>query len=209
MEVHEGRVVVKGRAAIDTRAPFRSVKEAVQLFGEKVLAGEVYANKLKEFGARASEERRVVSRSGAATAELEEMKLSLEAAREEAKSMANHLNYLREELHRTREELQQLKARQEGRARPTINPEIEEFKFVENSIVRVDEVGSDNQIQKKKIVRFASSLGTCSPGIDCLHSPSRITNEEGRKKQPLRISPAIGWLFPMKKRSAGGGSRRS
>lgn len=48
MMENEGGLVVRGRVEIDMRQPFRSVKEAISLFGEKVLAGEIYANKLKE-----------------------------------------------------------------------------------------------------------------------------------------------------------------
>ncbi|KAJ4963133.1 hypothetical protein NE237_023072 [Protea cynaroides] len=146
----EERVVGMKRAEIDTRAPFRSVKEAVMLFGERVLAGEVYAKHLKEMGAGELVDGQ--SKLGTVTAELEETKQSLEKAREEGMMMANCLSSLNEELEKTKMELQQMKAAKETQKQP-IYSEMEDLKFIEET-PRVKEDGLE--FQKRRYVKFAS-----------------------------------------------------
>ncbi|CAI9110925.1 OLC1v1011035C1 [Oldenlandia corymbosa var. corymbosa] len=163
--LQEGGVVVRGRVEIDMRQPFRSVKEAVSLFGEKVLAGEVYANKLKEMqtnkgnitGEEKNSRPKIETVVSAEPAEPEETKKqSLEKSKEEENQlMAYYLCSLRKELEETKKELQQLKSSKElisdnhhlyhhlkipNPPDPVneICTEIEELKFIENSTTKKD-----------------------------------------------------------------------
>ncbi|KAJ9172679.1 hypothetical protein P3X46_015892 [Hevea brasiliensis] len=210
MDREEGKLVVMGRAEIDTRPPFQSVKEAVMLFGEKVLVGEIYANKLKEM--RANESGHSKSRMGALAAELEEKKLSLQKAREETELMVNCIRSLGEELEQTKRELQWLKAREMLKKQPVIidDSEIEDLKFIENAtkVEMKNQIDDEAEFGKKRYVKFASP-----PSL----TKVIVTKEEMLKRPPSTkktmkkrsLVPILGWLFSRNKGNQEGESPTS
>ncbi|EXC00979.1 hypothetical protein L484_016045 [Morus notabilis] len=202
MESERVRVMMK-RAEIDTRAPFRSVKEAVTLFGEKVLAGELYSTKLKEMQSEENENGHGPSRIGTVTAELEETKQNLQKAREESELMENCLSSLKQELERTKHELQQLKERESEKHQ--IESEIEDVKFVEDSMrfemIKTQTSGEGVEFQKKRYVTFANPPSLAQvmipQGVERLARHPSLKKK--KKKKPL--IPLIGGIFSKKKAS--------
>nr|XP_043635100.1 WEB family protein At3g51220-like [Erigeron canadensis] len=126
----EEGLVVRGRVEIDSRQPFKSVKEAVLLFGEKVLANEVYANKLKKMENVARENNQKISQKG-----LGEEKHIPEDSKDEKKLMAYYLMSLKQQLEETKSELNHLRSTREphpSHHEPN-DTDIEEIKFIQNA----------------------------------------------------------------------------
>ncbi|KAL4335225.1 hypothetical protein GQ457_07G021380 [Hibiscus cannabinus] len=193
-------VVMINRAEIDTSAPFSSVKEAVALFGDTVLAGEIYAAKLKEpiHGDQAIE--KGPSRLGTVTAELEETKYNLDKAREEGVLMANCLCSLKQELERTKRELEQMKEREMEKL--MMEFEIEDVKVVPGSaryeLSETKTFGEGTEFQNKRYVTFGNQ-----PSLTQVIGPQGVakleTHPSLRNKKKKPFIPLIGGLFSKKK----------
>ncbi|KAL6574441.1 hypothetical protein OROHE_001345 [Orobanche hederae] len=203
--MEDGRAKAGNKAEIDTSAPFRSVREAVMLFGERVLAGEVYADKLKEMQDKTCE-------SGLhgrpLASELEETKQSLQKAREESTHMARFLSALQQELEQTKRELEHLKIRASS------DPETEDLKYVESSRESLvtehvrTETPLDHQtieFHKKKCVSFANHPSVLA--TDQVVVPSdgaalhRHTSLKKKKKKNKQLIQFITGIFSNKKES--------
>nr|GMD99275.1 WEB family protein At1g75720-like [Ipomoea batatas] len=196
------------KAEIDTSPPFRSVKEAVMMFGDTLLAGELYATKLKqmnEFGS-GKNDGVPMAELGNVTAELEETKQTLEKAQEESLIMATCLSSLQDELERTKKELRQLKAEQK-KSDQSPAPAVEEENLIKSievssefDLKSADPTKPENnnnniEFQKKRYVTFANPPSVVARVMVPESDDARLERLPSMKKKKRSSIPLIGGLL--------------
>ncbi|XP_020581753.1 WEB family protein At2g17940-like [Phalaenopsis equestris] len=187
------------RAGVDTSSPFQSVKEAVMLFGEKVLVGDT-ENKLKEVRATTDKHKQTTSSLHSLEIELEQTTQNLLKAREERKAAVNCLNSVIQELEKTKTELKRLKVR--DRENSTMDSEVEHIKFIENAMPILNE---DAEFESKRFMKFNNlpSLGRFFSSENLLDTKVSMDREVleliKKKKKKRAFLPVIASIFSKKR----------
>nr|GMD97486.1 WEB family protein At1g75720-like [Ipomoea batatas] len=197
------------KAEIDTSPPFRSVKEAVMMFGDTLLAGELYATKLKQMNDEFGSGKNggvPMAELGNVTAELEETKQTLEKAQEESLIMATCLSSLQDELERTKKELRQLKAEQK-KSDQSPAPAVEEENLIKSievssefDLKSADPTKPENnnnniEFQKKRYVTFANPPSVVARVMVPESDDARLERLPSMKKKKRSSIPLIGGLL--------------
>lgn len=119
--------------------------------------------------------------------------------------MAFCIKSLREELEQTKKEVEKIKAREFQRQR--VDPDIEDFKFIEKSAPG-EEYDSGNEFQKKRNVKFASPPSLAQVIVN----KDEFINKPNSMKKLLKkksVLPLLGWLISKKKGLQEGESPRT
>ncbi|XP_047314589.1 WEB family protein At1g75720-like [Impatiens glandulifera] len=198
-----GKIKIRSKAEIDTRAPFKSVKEAVTLFGDRLHVIppitlnkiQIERNNMKEEDASSSSLRLFTIKG-----ELEETKQNLQKAKDESMQIANCLYSLQEELERAKLEIQQLKNRESAEIQVMLKKEMECLKFTTENMEDAIEVKKHAVSSKKYMDPSPNDRITFLKSVDdedhervLLRHPS--LKKTDKKKKKTLIPLIIGGLF--------------